>query len=326
VVDSTAGAERPATLLSMSLLALLSIPAAMKNRTVRVYSSRNGSSEPLMSFSDLVDLVSSDRTFSVPADSFSEATATEFVKLASLSYCPAAKITAWTCSWCSAMPSNEVSVIYESSTDTLVYTAYLPKQDRVLVSFRGSQSLTNWIYNLKFSKTSAYPLCDGCKVHHGFYRSWLAVADEVTNSTKALLAKHPSAQLYITGHSLGGSLAALAAAHFAYSQKMAVHGVYTYGESRVGNPAFRQFYNQGARLSWRLTHYKDPVPHLPMKSLGFAHISTEVFYDEKFSSYKLCDDSGEDPTCSDGVAWDSLLYISDHCTYLNQSVCDPSCG
>ena len=44
-----------------------------------------------------------------------------------------------------------------------------------------------------------------------------------------------------------------------------VEGVYTFGEPRVGNTAFRNFYNNGSKVSWRLTHWRDPVPHLPLK-------------------------------------------------------------
>jgi hypothetical protein len=55
---------------------------------------------------------------------------------------------------------------------------------------------------------------------------------------------------------------------------------------------------------------------------NFHHISTEVFYNDESTSYKLCDGSGEDPTCSNDVAWDSLLYSSDHCEYLNIPICN----
>ena len=35
----------------------------------------------------------------------------------------------------------------------------------------------------------------------------------------------------------------------------------TYGQPRVGNEAFRTFYNAGApQRTWRLTHWRDPAP------------------------------------------------------------------
>jgi len=49
---------------------------------------------------------------------------------------------------------------------------------------------------------------------------------------------------------------------------------------------------------FRLTHNRDPVPHLPTESMGFRHPAFEVFYNEANSAYKICDSSGEDNSCS----------------------------
>ena len=64
----------------------------------------------------------------------------------------------------------------------------------------------------------------------------------------------------------------------------------------------------------------DVVPHYP-KSLtdeGYHHIEREVWYYNSNSAgvYKVCDTSGEDPTCSDSVFGDS---IDDHLEYLGYS-------
>ena len=57
-------------------------------------------------------------------------------------------------------------------------------------------------------------------------------------------------------------------------------GVYTYGQPRVGNKQFAHFYNTGKHVSWRVTHWHDSVPHLPLEWQGFWHTATEVFYNE----------------------------------------------
>ena len=68
---------------------------------------------------------------------------------------------------------------------------------------------------------------------------------------------------------------------------------------------------------WRLTHYRDPVPHLaPLGLFDYRHTSTEVFYNEANTHYKVCDGSGEDPRCSDQIL-DVLL--TDHWHYANFS-------
>ena len=52
--------------------------------------------------------------------------------------------------------------------------------------------------------------------------------------------------------------------------------------------------------------------HLPTKWMGFHHFSTEVFYNEAFTSYKVCDGSGEDKTCAGQFGILSGLSQRDH--------------
>jgi hypothetical protein len=83
----------------------------------------------------------------------------------------------------------------------------------------------------------------------------------------------------------------------------------------VGNRVFADFYEVGTRVSWRLTHWRDPVPHLPPESFGFRHIGSEVFYTEDNSKHTVCDGSGEDKKCSDQFYVDS--NFEDHNHYLS---------
>lgn len=159
---------------------------------------------------------------------------------------------------------------------------------RILGSSAESLGRLSRADDLQFAKVTAYPNCDGCRVEEGFYKKWRAIETDVSTTITTLLATYPGARLYVTGHSLGGGLAVLAAAHIAYNLSVPIEAVYTFGEPRVGNQAFREFYNQGAHVSWRITHWRDPVPHVPMEMLGFRHISTEVWYDsEDSSSYRV---------------------------------------
>ncbi len=76
-------------------------------------------------------------------------------------------------------------------------------------------------------------------------------------------------------------------------------------------------------ITWRVTHYecvmhaararRDIVPHVPPESFGFNHVPVEVWYDEPSTSFKVCNDSGEDPTCADSVLGDS---VQDHLDYM----------
>jgi len=64
---------------------------------------------------------------------------------------------------------------------------------------------------------------------------------------------------------------------------------------------------------WRLTHWRNPVPHLPPALLGFTHPPTEVFNTEDSANFTPCV-GPEDPQCSNQFC--ATLHIQDHLAYL----------
>ena len=77
---------------------------------------------------------------------------------------------------------------------------------------------------------------------------------------------------------------------------------------QVGNEVFAKFSVSHGVPIFRVVHNRDPVPHLPFESWGYRHPPTEVFFDADQTSYVVCDDSGEDVTCSDQF-WVSLAWF-----------------
>ena len=267
------------------------------------------------------------------AAAYNETFIGSFVHFSRVAYCQSQEIDQWSDDATSltadsalaitgGASAERVVVVTNSTTDTQAYVAYFAEGSTgsVVVSFRGSQSMQNWITNLQFSKAKAYPHCSGCETHSGFLKAWESVLQPVTDAVKDMLTNHTGAALFVTGHSLGAALAVLCGAHLSLVETLPVTGVYTFGEPRVGNTKFAQFFQEGKFDSRRITHYKDPVPHLPMSSLGFTHVPTEVWYTEKSDEYRVCDSSGEDSTCSNSAAWDSLLFIDDHLTYIGLAI------
>ncbi|WP_437715631.1 lipase family protein [Sorangium sp. So ce448] len=88
--------------------------------------------------------------------------------------------------------------------------------------------------------------------------------------------------LYITGHSLGGAIAAIAAALIHADEELGafrevLRGVYTFGQPMVGGKAFaRKCHTDfGARLFRHVYHW-DVVPSLPPRTMGaFEHFGQE---------------------------------------------------
>jgi triacylglycerol lipase len=110
------------------------------------------------------------------------------------------------------------------------------------------------------------PAHTGGRVHAGFLNAF----NEIRDCFDAIVAaRQPGQRLWLTGHSLGGALATLAAAHVGPA---AVQGLYTYGAPRVGDSAFAAVLPQ--QSYHRFVHRDDWVVNVPPKFLGYVHGGT----------------------------------------------------
>lgn len=76
----------------------------------------------------------------------------------------------------------------------------------------------------------------------------------------------------VAGHSLGAAIAVHAAIDMV-SINIPVAVLYTYGAPRVGDSKFSQWFESFTKIpnKYRVTHGRDPVPHLPPEDWGFIH-------------------------------------------------------
>jgi hypothetical protein len=118
------------------------------------------------------------------------------------------------------------------------------------------------------------------QVHQGFQTAYNALADPVTAEIESALAENPDYKLTITGHSLGGGIAAIATA--ALSGRGHTVTTYTFGEPLNGNAAFVQYIERAVPDSnyFRVTHANDGVPQIPPTLLGYAHHGPEFWQRE----------------------------------------------
>ncbi|KAI0011078.1 alpha/beta-hydrolase [Xylariaceae sp. FL0662B] len=145
----------------------------------------------------------------------------------------------------------------------------------IVVSTKGSESIRNWITDFVFLQVP----CDlvlGCLLHAGFLTAWAEISEAVLAGVASARAAHPDYAVVFTGHSLGGAVSTVAAAHARVQGGYAVD-TYTYGSPRVGNAAFVEFVagQQGGNL--RVTHLDDPVPRLPPIVTNYRHTSPEYW-------------------------------------------------
>jgi triacylglycerol lipase len=102
---------------------------------------------------------------------------------------------------------------------------------------------------------------DGTRVERGFYRYVRTVWWYVSRLVAAYRRDHPTQEICVTGHSLGGALASLA---FAYLRDPAT-SLYTFGCPRVGDRAFCGRIEAAARTQqcYRFIDNQDVVTHVP---------------------------------------------------------------
>ena len=106
----------------------------------------------------------------------------------------------------------------------------------------------------------------GGRVHAGFLKAFAEVSDALDALWKANSAGR---KLWLAGHSLGGALATLAAAHLG---RDAVQGLYTYGCPRVGDAKFVSVLPETSYF--RFVHREDWVVLQPPEFLGYVHAGT----------------------------------------------------
>ena len=184
--------------------------------------------------------------------------------------------------------------LFDEGGDNLAYIAQLKEvasgDDIITVNFRGTQggtALQNWLVNLDIEKQNFpcpnFPTGLTCKVHKGFRSSYdgLVVVGLLTQ-LKSLIAdvtaasgKYP--KVMVTGHSLGGAMATVAAYDFALVHGITVFGLYTQGSPRVFETLTRNYLESIRTFPvWRSTFGEDPVPRIPFDAMNYQHVGVEV--------------------------------------------------
>jgi len=124
-----------------------------------------------------------------------------------------------------------------------------------IVAFRGTETkIADWLTDLNTIGTSkSYG-----RVHRGFWGAFQGVADLL----EPAIADLGSPNLVLTGHSLGGALALIAAAEWV--GKHSVRSIYTFGQPAVGKGRFRPFMEENyGDVYYRFVNDDDIVPLVP---------------------------------------------------------------
>lgn len=131
--------------------------------------------------------------------------------------------------------------------------------------FRGSDDVRAWMTNL-----DALPeqWRGGGRAHRGF----AAALDVAWPAVEAAMGQ-TSEPFVMTGHSLGGALATLAASLVPEAELV------TFGSPRVGDTAFADAMKYRPAASRRYVDNRDIVCRLPSARLGYRHVGTPFLID-----------------------------------------------
>jgi len=234
-------------------------------------------------------------------------------------YCdtPPTLLLNWSCAWCEFVPIPPVSdvTLFESEGAGLQATfGFVGRtNESIIVAFRGSKTLDNWIKDFEFTQTNYTPVA-GALVHVGFYSSYLQVATTIVPAVQKLQQLYPKLSVISTGHSLGAALSLLNGAGLVQAGVKNVE-IWNYGQPRVGNAAFATYVNGLIGTIYRVVNMKDLVPHVPPTEVNYHHEATEIWFPKNHTTYVVCNSSGEDPKCSDSIPI-AECSTTDHTDYF----------
>jgi len=180
-----------------------------------------------------------------------------------------------------------------SVDNTQVYVGQ--NENSVVIAFRGSEApttldgLKDWLLTNANnylilpegrSGTDFVAAGVGARFHRGFLDALENLWNPFFTSVDAAIKTQPEERpVWVTGHSLGGAIALLAAWRL-QRQFVAIHEIVTFGAPMIGNDvAAKAFEQEFEGKLFRYVDLEDPVPLLPSVSLvanTYAHSQAEV--------------------------------------------------
>ena len=146
------------------------------------------------------------------------------------------------------------------------------KNNTIYVSFRGTNDLHDIfdVINIKPKK-----IFKDAYVHTGFADQFMSIEHNITNDIKSIAKNYPIERLVFTGHSMGGSIASIAAAYYGSLFDNLYITCHTFGTPFTGNDGFIKWFTNMVDECTRLELEHDIVPVIPINK-SFHHIPNGV--------------------------------------------------
>ncbi|KXN72401.1 alpha/beta-hydrolase [Conidiobolus coronatus NRRL 28638] len=242
-------------------------------------------------------------------------------------YCDIQMISTWSCKQCksadSSLVMSEIKQINDEYGNLFGYIGV--NRNRIILAFRGTQNLPNVLTDVNYV-LDKYKTKKGIEfgIHRGVKQaveSLLSVTIEHLKYFKGKYKNMPNIPIYITGHSLGGSLANLMTMRLEDLEyiKWENTRLYTFGQPRVGDQNYANYINSQSKLTYRrVVVDQDIFTNTPNRLLGYSH-SGHLHFRKNNVEDKSCDKDVEQPRCYNFV---NPATISHHTNYLGYRMTD----
>jgi hypothetical protein len=243
-----------------------------------------------------------------------------FVKFAGAAYCTQESVLNWSCGNCHgyAVGSEESVYFSDEETNTAGYLTINKPRKLIVLGYRGTRDITNWLYNIDTSFTEANlpSPYNEAQYHTGFDIMTKALLNDSRDALSNALKKYYNYKVVFTGHSLGGALAAMTAYKLAQEGLISWEKInlLTYGQPRLGNPDFAAYLNSKPWTTTRVTSYGDLVAISPGRTAGYMH-HQYCMHINKNGQTVQCSIYEEDKKC---IADHKIPFREAHFTYWDQ--------
>lgn len=171
-----------------------------------------------------------------------------------------------------------LKVIDDPETD--IQCILRQKENTLCISFRGTDSLKDFITDVQFwKKKIPYDNHNSrIRVHSGFIERYKK--PQIRDCIRFCITENIE-KIQLTGHSYGAALAVLCAVDLQYHFPKKDYEVFLFGCPRVGNRAFASSYNKRIFKTLRFENGNDLVTKIPFCLLGYCHVGTKVHIGRK---------------------------------------------
>ncbi|EFO84406.1 hypothetical protein CRE_19885 [Caenorhabditis remanei] len=211
------------------------------------------------------------------------------------------------------------------SSDCFGYIGIDDVSKVIVMGFRGTEGLFQLFEQMLQYHRGRKPFFENGSIYEYFYNAFhlLWIGGFEQGARDVLGQATEEYELWITGLSLGGAIAAVTSSYIAKLNLFPPSRtkLITFGQPRVSDYDHAAWHDSTFPYSFRVINGRDPVPHIPPKigPIALFHHGTEIWYPTEMwplSNYKVCREADGDYCSNSMLLWN----IMDHIYYFEVDV------